>query len=205
MNTFVYYLPLGIRPQVVLSTEQRRALCMLENYDLSAVRRRLLAEGLLPHALVDEAILEFRRFLALHVVLGRPVGMISAQVDHVWHTCLLFSRLYADLCERVFGRFVHHEPEGDPVAESASALGLGTVSAVEDFEAAYRRVFGPLGRLWQWQDGDTPERAAAALSAKLTALARTLPPGELNALEQVLVLAAVGFEVREAAARPPAA
>ena len=200
MNTFVHHLPLGIRPQVALSTEQRRKLCILETYDLSAVRQRVLAEGMLPHALVDEAILEFRRFLALNVVLGRPVGMISKQVDQVWHACLLFSRLYADLCQQVFGHFVHHEPAGhEPTGAEPSAVGLDAQSEVQLFEEAYARVFGPLGRLWQWEQVAAPEQAAAALSAKLTALAQTLTPSELNALEQLLALAALGYEASQAA------
>ncbi|HLH22648.1 MAG TPA: hypothetical protein VK066_09005 [Chloroflexota bacterium] len=180
-------------------------LCTLETYDLGPVWRRLLAEGLLPHVLVDEAIFEFRRFLALTVVLGRPVGMISKQVDQVWHTCLLYSRLYADLCQQVFGEFVHHESEDELAEEPAAAVGPGTASAVPDFEEAYQRVFGPLGRLWRWDDDATPEHAAAALSERLTALARTLPLAELNALEQVLALAALGFETRQAGTSRPAA
>src|SRR3954463_13400075 len=168
MNWLVHYLPLGIRPQVALSTDQRRRLCVLEAYDLSAVRHRLLAESLLPQALVDEAILEFRRFLALNVILERPVGMISQQVDHVWHTCLLFSRLYADLCQQVFGHFVHHEPTGPTADDTAHAAPLDAPDEVQTFEAAYRQVFGPLGHLWRWDEVEAPERAAAALSARLT-------------------------------------
>jgi hypothetical protein len=205
MNTFVYYVPLGIRPQVALSTEQRRRLCVLEAYDLSTVRHRLLVEGSLSHGLVDEAILEFRRFLALNVILEQPVGMISQPVDAVWHTCLLYSRLYADLCQQVFGRFLHHEPAGDALDVSIGAAVMDASSEVRAFEAAYRRVFGPLGRLWQWEQVAAPEQAAAALSARLTALAQTLPPGELNALEQVLALAALGYEASQAPARAPAA
>jgi hypothetical protein len=202
MNTFAHHLPLGIRPQVSLSTEQRRKLRLLEMYDLDAVRHRILIESTLPHALVDEAILEFRRFLALNVVLGRPVGMISKQVDQVWHTCLLFSRLYADLCQQVFGGFVHHEPAGHaPTVAAPSTAEAAAHSEVQEFEEAYRRVFGPLGRLWQWEQVEASEDAAAALSAKLTELAHTLSPSELNALEQLLALAALGYEASQA---PPA-
>jgi hypothetical protein len=201
MNTFVHHLPLGIRPQVALSTEQRRKLCTLEAYDLSAVRHRILVEGMLPHALVDEAIFEFRRFLALNLVLGRPVGMSSKQVDQVWHACLLFSRLYADLCQQVFGQFVHHEPAGhEPMAAEMGAAVADARSEVQVFEEAYARIFGPLGRLWQWDEVITPDHAAAALSAKLTELAQTLSPSELNALEQFLALAARGYEASQAEA-----
>jgi hypothetical protein len=206
IDMFAHHLPLEIRPQVSFSSEQRRRLCILEAYDLSAVRHRILVDGTLPHALVDEAILEFRRYLALNVLLGQPVGMISRQVDQVWHTCLLFSRLYADLCQQVFGHFIHHEPAGHaPPSAEAHAAPLDAISEVQAFEEAYTRVFGPLGRLWRWEAVEAPEQAAAALSAKLTELAHTLSPSELNALQQLLALAALGFEASEAPARPHAA
>jgi hypothetical protein len=34
----------------------------------------------------------------------------SEVVDIGWHTFLLYTREYADFCDRVAGRFIHHEP-----------------------------------------------------------------------------------------------
>jgi hypothetical protein len=203
MSALIDYLPLGIRHHVLLSAEQRRALRILEQYDLSAVRQRILVEGSLPHALVDETITEFRRFLALTVVLGRPVGMISKQVDQVWHTCLLFSRLYADLCEQVFGHFVHHEPAGQQSV--VGSVALDPTREAQSFEEAYEAVFGPLGRLSQWERLATTEQDIASLNGKLTAFARALTPGEQSAFEQLLALAAAGYEAILAQAAPAAA
>lgn len=33
-----------------------------------------------------------------------------AEIDNMWHTFLLFTRDYADFCERYLGRFIHHVP-----------------------------------------------------------------------------------------------
>lgn len=133
--------PLGVRPDVVLDGEQLRALQALEEYDLAPVRNRLITKAILPPSWVDDAILEFRRYLALRVVASEPVTMLSRPIDEVWHTCLLFSRLYADLCERSFGHFIHHEPAagGDPDVRAEWS----------EFEEAYRSLFGEPGRLWQ--------------------------------------------------------
>src|SRR5580765_8144967 len=93
--------PLGVRPDVELTDAQWTALQRLQDYDLAPVRARLLKTGAPPTERVDDAIFEFRRFLGLAVVgYDRRLAVAGAAVDEVWHTCLLFSRLYADLCEQ---------------------------------------------------------------------------------------------------------
>lgn len=56
-------------------------------------------------------IAEVLRFLAL---TGRSeVGLTpSPRVDDAWHEIILCTREYSALCQRYFGRFVHHDPGG---------------------------------------------------------------------------------------------
>jgi len=134
--------PLGIRSDVELTAQQVSALARLEAYDLTPVRERLLREGSMPADWVDEALRELRRYLALKAVLADDVpGMLSLQVDEAWHACLLFTRLYADLCDQCFGTFVHHEPDTEEH--------LDPVGRWEAFEELYRAWFGELGRVWR--------------------------------------------------------
>lgn len=132
--------PLGVRAGVALSASQLRALTILDRYDLSPVRDRLLRTEFLTPALVDLMIFEFRRYLGLRLVQGRSVPMLSRAVDEVWHTTLLFTRLYADLCQNVFGDFVHHDP--------ATEAWPDVDERWRDFSASYHRLYGPLGILW---------------------------------------------------------
>ncbi len=132
--------PLGIRDDIVLTPDQLRALRTLETFDLSPIRDRVLKYGVMPPGWIDEAIFEFRRYLGLHIVSPDPLPMLSKQVDDVWHACLLFSRLYAELCNQVFGRFFHHEADTDPTW----AFGPGW----ETFERLYQTYYGEMGRLW---------------------------------------------------------
>jgi hypothetical protein len=135
--------PLGLRPEVAcaLNRHQRSALERLAAFDLSRVRRRLEDDGPFPSAWIDEAILEFRRFMALKIVPGPAVTMSSPVVDEDWHTCILFTRLYADLCQHVFNEFVHHEPnDGDDP-------GTGSVLT---FQQRYQDTFGVLTRMWKY-------------------------------------------------------
>ena len=144
MATRIETLPLGVRPDFPLSVEQRRILQALEDYDWSPVAARLAKEGVMPSTWVPDAVLEFRRYIALRPLFpDRRLQMFSKQIDAVWHTCLLFSRMYADYCQRAFGHFVHHEPNVEP---------LGAARVEEEwaaFQECYERAFGPLPRLWQ--------------------------------------------------------
>ena len=132
--------PLGVRADAPLTASQLHAFAILDRYDLSPVRERLLRSHVLTPTFVDLMIFEFRRYLGLRLVQGRSVPMLSRAVDEVWHTTLLFTRLYADLCERVFGDFVHHDPASEPWTDVEERW--------RDFIAAYVRVYGPLGSLW---------------------------------------------------------
>jgi hypothetical protein len=133
--------PLGLRADAVVSHVERGRLEELAAFDLSPVRSRLVEQELLPEQWVDVAILEFRRYLALRLVSPEPVMMLSAVVDEVWHATILFTRLYADLCHRVFRHFLHHDPGMQPVADPSAEWRV--------FEAGYTTLFGAPGALWR--------------------------------------------------------
>ena len=62
---------------------------------------------------------EYRRFVYLCVVAGRPLTPSDA-VDQAWHLHLTYSRSYwQELCRRILGRPLHHEPTADGPAERA--------------------------------------------------------------------------------------
>lgn len=142
MTTNAIQRPLGVRPDVALTDAQLRGFQVLAEYDLTPVRERLLNDGAMPSSWVDEALLEFRRYLSLRLLSRGPLSMFSRHVDTVWHTCLLFSRLYAELCQQAFGEFVHHEPV--PEAE----LSDERQASWQKFRDAYVALYGEPGRLW---------------------------------------------------------
>jgi len=136
--------PLGLRADATLTRGERRRIEELAAFDFTLVRRRLIQQGSLSEEWADPAILEFRRYLALRLLTPGPVMMLSAVVDEVWHASILFTRLYADLCERVFGHLLHHEPEMQPIADPRAEWRF--------FEERYTALFGPPGAFWQaWQ------------------------------------------------------
>jgi hypothetical protein len=150
MHEGLHARPLGVRADVPLTAALLRTLGVLQDFDLTPVRERLLKDALMPSGWVDEAILEFRRYLGLRVVASRPLDMFSKPVDDVWHTCLLFSRLYARYCDEAFGHFVHHEPaSGHDAGRAAAAPRPDRATRWRTFREAYERTYGELPRLWR--------------------------------------------------------
>ncbi len=41
------------------------------------------------------------------------------RLDLAWHELILFTRVYADWCDRHFGRFIHHQPGGSAAENHA--------------------------------------------------------------------------------------
>lgn len=121
-------------------TAPSSALDLIEQYPFTQVREKLLLEKKLSPDKVDEAIVEFRKYLALIALGHKKLGMISPEVDEVWHTFILFTRDYAAFCEEVFGSFLHHQPAipSQPIGKKSR----------KRFLVAYRQEFGDLPKIW---------------------------------------------------------
>ncbi|SNT58193.1 hypothetical protein SAMN05443665_10491 [Actinomadura meyerae] len=55
----------------------------------------------------------------------------SKSVDVGWHAFVLHTREYADFCQRIAGRFIHHAPDDPSDAGSGGASIRATVAAME--------------------------------------------------------------------------
>jgi hypothetical protein len=85
-------------------------------------------------------------YLCARGTTGGPEGLILAvhpeieKIDWMWHTFLLFTRDYAEFCDRHFGLFIHHVPdegeEDEPADEDAVRAAL---------ERQYAFVYDVLG------------------------------------------------------------
>lgn len=79
-------------------------------------RKPVLRDKLVAACDVDEAgahaaLMEVLRFLSL-VASGPGTLTPSPRVDDAWHELLLCTRLYMEVCDECFGRYVHHDPGG---------------------------------------------------------------------------------------------
>ena len=118
---------------------------LIWGWDFGFLLERLLGQRSMPEGIIKRAIEEYRRFMTLVVLGGDHLDMFSGEVDEVWHAHILFTRQYAEFCQAVYGRFIHHDPvlprEAEHLAEHAQ-------EDREKFFRAYRAVFGEPSILW---------------------------------------------------------
>jgi hypothetical protein len=65
-----------------------------------------------PRTLVDTGLRQWLRCCAAAVADGQVIGMPSHAVDEAWHGFILCTARYTVFCERAYGRYLHHHPEG---------------------------------------------------------------------------------------------
>ena len=102
----------------------------------------------MPARIVDQAL----AFLGACAVSTEPIGP-SNIVDIGWHTFILYTQDYADFCDRVAGRFIHHEPDdapGDGWPTAPGAAGVPVSKAVQAIRAAGYQLDADL-----WSTGST--------------------------------------------------
>jgi hypothetical protein len=129
--------------------KQPASLDEVLRYNHPGVVRRYAREH---QATPEEAAELFREMLKWLYLCGRgaaegPNGPPLAvhpeieKIDWMWHTFLLFTRDYAEFCERYFGFFLHHVPgedEDDEAPEDESGIRAA-------LEAQYAFVYDVLG------------------------------------------------------------
>ena len=59
---------------------------------------------------VEMAVEEYRRFLVLKMENPSVKLAPTELMDKAWHTHILDTRRYAEDCQAIFGRFLHHQP-----------------------------------------------------------------------------------------------
>jgi hypothetical protein len=133
--------PFDIPDQVHLSEDQLDRLHVIEDYDLWFVVERVGAKDVLSPQRTDEAVAEFRKYMALAALGHMELGMHSSDVDEIWHNFILFTREYAEFCHRICGHMIHHRPNTSRRPELPS-------SSVSEFQMAYRTYFGSLPSIW---------------------------------------------------------
>lgn len=92
----------------------------------------------MPARVLDQAL----AFLGTCATATEPIGP-SETVDIGWHTFILYTREYSAFCDRIAGRFIHHEPDGAPGEEWPTipkASGVPVSAAVAAVRAAGYRL-----------------------------------------------------------------
>jgi hypothetical protein len=65
-----------------------------------------------PRELIDTGLRQWLRCCAAALRDNQVIGMPSHAVDEAWHGLILCTARYAEFCDKAYGRFLHHHPEG---------------------------------------------------------------------------------------------
>jgi hypothetical protein len=118
---------------------------LIKSIDLTGVISRVSKEN--PEWLPDRlqtALSEYQKWMAMCALLpGVKLGMCSTDVDEVWHAHILYTRDYAQFCDQIAGRFIHHQPTSDEERELEGNVSSSNTRTVLKF------CFGPLSQVWQ--------------------------------------------------------
>ena len=132
--------PLRVKADISLSPQQLSMLNAIEKYDMWFVAERLQRNGVIPSDFVEPVITEFKKYIALIGLGYHGIGMVSPEIDEVWHNFILFTHEYSEFCLSTVGQFIHHIPE-------TSCTPVLTYSG-ESFISVYRQVFGEIPPIW---------------------------------------------------------
>lgn len=160
-----------VNPAALLPQEQKRTITQvmdaIEQWPYwSEIKAVAWKEYRIKPKKFDALLPEYQRFLGLIMVGYGPVGMFSVPIDKMWHSQVLCSHLWADLCLGIHGRMINHVaqiPEDGAHQKGAicttcvscrgcntkckncqgsDVLSKGRVETAQAFAAVYQAEFG---------------------------------------------------------------
>ena len=95
------------------------------------VVNRIIKDEEMPRELAERIMDQTLAFLMLSSLEQKGQYSPSALVDIGWHTFLLYTRAYAAFCQKLAGRFIHHEPTDESGVEYPQAGPYRTIEALK--------------------------------------------------------------------------
>lgn len=135
---------LGATIGVELNDTQTNALRLVEEWDMTRVKRYMVGRMNMKPEYVDRIEVEYKRFIALNLLYPKKTIPIAGDVDKMWHAHILHTHDYTDFGIAVAGGYLHHNPTAndDESSELYTPFNGNTLTL-------YDRVFGtPDMKIW---------------------------------------------------------
>ena len=81
----------------------------IEQLNLNIIKDRMIFKHKWPVDRAEEAIVGYRQYLYLANVLETPIAP-SLDINQIWHEHILHTNKYANDCQVIFNKFLHHFP-----------------------------------------------------------------------------------------------
>jgi hypothetical protein len=134
---------------VIVEPEAGRSLISPALFERLA--NRISTDEQVDRARADRIMDQALAFLGTCATSAEPLTPSDA-VDVGWHTFVLYTREYAQFCDRIAGRFIHHVPTDDTSESTVEqpARGAQTGTRLARTVAAIRHAgFTVDGELWR--------------------------------------------------------
>ena len=151
----------------VTTKPEQEVIAAIHALDLGSVKLRVmdpkLGEGW-TREYADSIEAAYKNYLTMVVKYQDDAEdiLLSEDVDEFWHTHILQTMRYADDCQSVFGKFLHHEPH---VGEVTAADHEKRAAMAEKTRQLYQREFGSMQDAEAAWAGDVIKAENAAMSA----------------------------------------
>ena len=111
-------------------------------YDNDEVVSRFAADHGVSLVDAREIFVETKRWLWLCATTPVSIHLVgeARAIDSMWHTFIIFTREYADFCERYLGAFVHHRPRTIAEKEAWKDVSVRRASLKSAYETVAEAV-----------------------------------------------------------------
>jgi hypothetical protein len=107
-------------------------------YDNRAVVARYVKEFSLSNREAELLFDDVKRFLWLNFVSG--VIAPPPKIDEAWHIFIIFTKDYAEFCQTIFGRFMHHRPRRPEDPPNDGTTARRTIQAVGEHFGGFSKL-----------------------------------------------------------------
>lgn len=136
-----------------LSPLQVARLSIIDQTDFSKVAIKVRQDLAERGVIVDDdyiagGIEALKQYYAIALLDPANMHAVSDVVDPFWHAHILFTEDYVSFCERVVGRYMHHDP-----LDKTDAKALVHVRRIYDYtRSSFRQLLRKVDSRW-WPEG----------------------------------------------------
>ncbi|PIS02554.1 MAG: hypothetical protein COT85_04515 [Chlamydiae bacterium CG10_big_fil_rev_8_21_14_0_10_42_34] len=121
----------------------------IQNLDLQYIVKRLVGKKNWDEAEAKDTVRKYKNFLALKILDPKLVRVPTLEIDEVWHDHILHTRKYMQDCDRIFGKYMHHEPSSGTKEEEEHLADL-YVETMRSYEEKFQESYGHALDISKW-------------------------------------------------------
>lgn len=119
-----------------MSATLEEAKKLIDELDLTPMIERVMKEKRWTRRMAETAAYFYKNFLFLSKKYSDHGFGPTEQIDEIWHAHVLYTQKYHRDCEKIFGHYLHHQPESG-AKKSSTIGGLATLQQLHQQEFGF--------------------------------------------------------------------